>query len=288
MEQWSRRCARRLFLKTMIRRCYPNGKRKAFNVTYDDGVLQDVALVALLNDYGIKGTFNLNSGLMEQEFAWTHPCGMTVKRLSRDAVENLYDGHEVASHSLTHPYMGSLTDSEILRQMGEDKANLEHLFGREVAGFALPFDDYNDTIADCARKAGFLYSRISEFSGNYNPWQNRYHWKCGFYHVEPGLRDYVAGFLETDEELALCQIVGHSYDLDAEDLWGVTEDIFAAVSLREDVWLATHRQIVEYLMAMSRLECCNGHIVNRSDKVLWLERNGVPVVLRPGESLKEE
>ena len=47
----------------MLRRCYPGGKTKAFNITYDDGILQDVRFVALLNKYGIKGTFNLNSAL---------------------------------------------------------------------------------------------------------------------------------------------------------------------------------------------------------------------------------
>ena len=29
----------------MIRKCYPYGKKKAFNVTYDDGVLLDVRFV---------------------------------------------------------------------------------------------------------------------------------------------------------------------------------------------------------------------------------------------------
>ena len=30
---------------------YPGGKKKAFNITYDDGVLQDERFVALLNRY---------------------------------------------------------------------------------------------------------------------------------------------------------------------------------------------------------------------------------------------
>ena len=38
-----------------MRKCYPGGKRKAFNITYDDGVIQDVRFVALLNRYGLKG-----------------------------------------------------------------------------------------------------------------------------------------------------------------------------------------------------------------------------------------
>ena len=62
----------------MIRKLYPDGKKKAFNVTYDDGVLQDVRFVELMNQYGLKGTFNLNSALMENEFAWTHETGVVV------------------------------------------------------------------------------------------------------------------------------------------------------------------------------------------------------------------
>ena len=75
-----------------MRKLYPNGKRKAFNITYDDGVCQDIRFVALLNRFGLKGTFNLNSRLMEEEFAWIHPCGMEVKRLNTGAVQGLYDG----------------------------------------------------------------------------------------------------------------------------------------------------------------------------------------------------
>ena len=101
-----------------MRKLYPNGKHKAFNITYDDGVLQDVRFVELLNRYGLKGTFNLNSQLMAEEFAWVHPCGMEVKRLGTDAVQGLYDGHEIASHTLTHPYMDNLPEFEILRQLG--------------------------------------------------------------------------------------------------------------------------------------------------------------------------
>ena len=59
----------------MIRKLYPYGKKKAFNVTYDDGVIQDIRFVKLLNQYQLKGTFNLNSSLLENEFEWTHESG---------------------------------------------------------------------------------------------------------------------------------------------------------------------------------------------------------------------
>ena len=113
----------------MIRKCSPNGKTKAFSVSYDDGVLQDVRLVALLNRYGIRGTFNLNSRLMREEFAWIHENGMTVRRLDVATTQNLYGDHEIASHTLSHPYMDSLTEAEIMEQMAQDKGNLEAIFG---------------------------------------------------------------------------------------------------------------------------------------------------------------
>ena len=40
-----------------------NGKKKAVTFSYDDGVTQDRRLVEMMNTYGVKGTFNLNSGM---------------------------------------------------------------------------------------------------------------------------------------------------------------------------------------------------------------------------------
>lgn len=268
-----------------MRKLFPGGKKKAFNITYDDGVLQDVRFVELMNHYGLKGTFNLNSRLMEDRFTWIHPNGMAVTRLDPEAVKNLYDGHEIASHTLTHPYMHDLSREELLDQMGQDKDNLERIFGREVKGFAVPFSYYSDLIADCARECGFEYARCSEFSGNYDPCADWYAWKTGFYHVMPGLSDYAAGFLRTDRELAVGQIVGHSYDLDAENLWGTLELICAAVSAREDVWSCTNLELIRYLKAMEKLENSGKTVTNCSGTDLWIEKDGAVYCIRPGETL---
>ncbi|MBR5291072.1 MAG: polysaccharide deacetylase family protein [Erysipelotrichaceae bacterium] len=230
-----------------MKKLYPGGKAKAFNITYDDGVLQDERFVALLNKYGIKGTFNLNSELMQNEFSWTHPNGMQVKRLSVEKVKHLYDGHEVASHTLTHPYMYNLSDGELYHQLKSDKENLEKLFEREIKGFAVPFDYYDDRIAECAKACGFAYARKSEFTNSFKPCSDSYHWKTGIYHIDDNLTNFVADFLNTEEELAVCQIVGHSYDLDAENLWGTMELICAAVSKCDDIWFCTNAELVEFL-----------------------------------------
>jgi hypothetical protein len=167
--------------------------------------------------------------------------------------------------------MSSLSPEETLRQMQEDRQRLEALFGREVRGFAVPFRHYSDLIAQCARQSGFEYARTSEFSHSYTPCRDYYYWQTGFYHIEPGLADYVAGFLNTHEELALCQLVGHSYDLDAEDLWGILELICAAVAPMEDVWKCTNLELVRYLKAVDAC-VATGH--NCSGLILWYQEDG--------------
>lgn len=272
----------------MIVRCYPEGKQKAFNITYDDGILQDVRFVALLNKYGLKGTFNLNSALMEQKFEWIHETGMTVKRLGVAAVRHLYDGHEIASHTLTHPYLQDKTEEQLMWEIGEDKRRLEALFGREVAGFGVPFDYYDETIARCVQRCGFTYGRMSEETRSYSPWQDPYFWRCGIFHLAPELDHYVDTFFSSGEELARCQIVGHSYDLDAADLWGKMEDILRRVSEDPTVLSMTHLEIVRYLLAMAQAQIEEDSIHNPSDRTLWFRVDGQLVAVEAGQSYRRQ
>ena len=267
----------------MVRKLFPGGKDRAFNITYDDGVTQDLRFVELLNRYGLKGTFNLNSELMRAGFSWTHPCGQEIARLDPDTARWLYRGHEIASHTRTHPYMQGLHGEDLRRELLEDKKDLEAMFGVSVAGFAVPFDYYSHEIADHARDCGFEYARMSEFSHSYIPCRDWYFWKTGFYHIEPGLTEFVKGFLETEEELAVCQIVGHSYDLDTEGLWNTVTEILEWVSRDRRVWACTNLELVRYLKAMELVRITEDRVTNGSDMALWFRIGGDTVMLDPGE-----
>ncbi len=247
----------------------PYGKKKAFNVTYDDGVLQDVRFVKLLNQYGLKGTFNLNSALMENGFEWIHEKGCVIKRVGIENVRSLYTGHEIASHTLTHPYMHGLTKEEILYELSKDKANLQELFGKEIKGFAVPFDYYSELIEMCVKECGFEYARISEMTHSFHPQNDFYKWKATIFHCEDVLESLTQQFIETDDELALFQIVGHSYDLDTENMWDRIERVFECISGQKDVLPMTTIEIIEYLKAMEKAEITDWYIQNNSDSSLW-------------------
>ena len=52
-----------------IYKAFPGGKHKVLTLSYDDGKVQDRRLVKIFNKYGIKATFNLNSGLTDMDIS---------------------------------------------------------------------------------------------------------------------------------------------------------------------------------------------------------------------------
>ena len=79
---------------------FPEGRAKALTFSYDDGVEQDIRLVEILNKHGMKGTFNLNSGIYAPE-GTVYPEGQVHRRMTEQAITELYKNgaHEVAVHS---------------------------------------------------------------------------------------------------------------------------------------------------------------------------------------------
>nr|WP_300837907.1 hypothetical protein [uncultured Acetatifactor sp.] len=70
---------------------FPKGKSKALTLSYDDGVEQDVRLMEIMDQYGLKGTFNLNSGLFAPE-GTVYPEGTIHRRLTDKQVSEVYTG----------------------------------------------------------------------------------------------------------------------------------------------------------------------------------------------------
>ena len=270
----------------MVRKLYPGGKSKAVNFSYDDGVTQDVRFVDLLNRYGMKGTFNLNSKLLQDGFTWEHPCGKTIARLPKEEIVSLYDGHEISSHTATHPMMETISEEEIMEEMVSDKAKLEEIFGREVVGFALPFSYHDERVYRCSKAAGFAYARISEVNPDFSIPEDFHRWTGTLFHLDERMDETLDAFLATDKELALFQPIGHSYDLDVEEKWDWFENLLKKLQACDDIWPATHFEIVQYLQNMEKAIISEDTVMNNSNADLWFCINGNTVVVRPGE--KEE
>lgn len=154
-----------------MRKCiymlFPEGRPKALTTSYDDGVVQDIRLMGILDKYGIKGTFNLNSGRISENEPETLPeWGALAKKSAVGLYKN--SGHEVAVHSLTHPALEMIPLSLAYSEILEDRKNLEALFGGIVRGMAYPQGTYSDEVVRCLKDCDIAYARTTQPSEGFS------------------------------------------------------------------------------------------------------------------------
>jgi peptidoglycan/xylan/chitin deacetylase (PgdA/CDA1 family) len=142
-----------------------NGKMKALTFSYDDGVDQDKRLIEIFNKYGLKATFNINSGKFGiKDTIVRNGRSVCHDRISECDICRAYEGHEVAAHTLTHPNLTTVSDEVIAYEVEEDRKRLSALLGYEVVGMAYPGGGVNnnehvaEVVADCS---GVRYARTT-------------------------------------------------------------------------------------------------------------------------------
>jgi peptidoglycan/xylan/chitin deacetylase (PgdA/CDA1 family) len=227
-----------------------NGKKKAITFSFDDGVTQDIRLIEILNKYGLKATFNLNSALLGTENSLDRN-GKIVRhdKISPSKVKEIYAGHEIAVHTLAHPNLTTLSEDTIVYQVEEDRKALSRLCGYEVEGMAYPCGGVNndDRVADIIRRrTGVKYARTITSTYNFDLQKNDYRFNPSVYYVEENLESIVDAFvaLETDTP-KLLYIWGHSYEMDAEYItWEKFESICKKLSGRADIFYGTNKEVL--------------------------------------------
>ena len=115
-------------LQVNDRMLFPQGKRKAFTLSYDDGITQDRRLVELFNQHHVKATFNLNPGLFGRN--GTVAAGKKeVPHVKVDAQEAavLYKGHETAAHGQYHECLTGMDTARCVEEILESRKELEIL-----------------------------------------------------------------------------------------------------------------------------------------------------------------
>lgn len=225
------------------------GKTKAVTFSYDDGVTQDRRLVDMFNRYGLKATFNLNSGLLGAP-GTVRIEGRPIahNKVPAAQVRALYAGHEIAAHTLTHPMLTDLPDEEICRQVEQDRLALSKLAGYEVTGMAYPGGDpnYNDHVAGVIRaQTGVKYARTIRCCYHFSPQADLYRFQPSVYHMEwEKLFSLGEQFLKLDAETPqVLYVWGHSYEFDYENTWDKFEEFCRLISGRPDIFYGTNRQV---------------------------------------------
>lgn len=224
----------------------PSGKKKVLTLSYDDEVTQDRRFVEILNKYGIKCTFNLNSGTFGIAEKCTHyKNGVTVDhiKIEREEAKTLYIGHEIAAHTVHHLDLAKISDDEVRSEVKDDIKALSEIAGYEVKGMAYPYGTFNDHIDELLKECGVLYSRTVEDTRNFNVPKNFLQWHPTINFGETGFDELVDKFLENDDEPKLFYIWGHSYEFDAYNSWDRFEEFCKKISGRDEILYATNIEV---------------------------------------------
>lgn len=228
-----------------------NGKMKAVTFSYDDGITQDKRLIKILNKYGLKGTFNLNSGVLgtaallireDVTVPFVHPRA--------EEVREIYKGHEIASHTLTHPALIHCDNDEIVRQIEEDRRALSEIAGYEVVGFVYPIGTsaIDERVIDVVRsKTGVKYARTSTSTHSFEPQADLIVFDPTVYHhcEWDKMFELAKEFIEMKPDTPkIFYIWGHTFEFDIHDDWDRFEQFCALISGKDDIFYGTNREVL--------------------------------------------
>ncbi|MCQ2432344.1 MAG: polysaccharide deacetylase family protein [Clostridia bacterium] len=228
---------------------FPGGLSKALTLSYDDGVAQDIRLVGIMAKHGLKGTFNINTGTIAKKDA------VGGGRMSDAQLIPLYrdSGNEVAVHTYTHPHLEAMSAVQITEEVLRDRAEIEKRFGKITRGMAYPYGSYNDTVVDCLKACGIVYSRTTVSTGSFGIPTDWLRMPATCHHNDGRLMTLCEKFTTTEprphDQPWLFYLWGHSYEFDNNDNWNVIEEFAEKIGGREDVWYATNIEVYDYVKA---------------------------------------
>ena len=225
-----------------------NNKKKAITFSFDDGVLQDKRLIEILDKYGLKATFNLNSGkfglkesLIRSEVLVRHDM------VEAEEVRELYKNHEVALHGLNHKTCVLLDDDTLIKEIEEDRKNLEVLMGEVIVGMAYPHGSTNEHVINILQKyTKVKYARTTISTYNFDLQNQLLAFNPTVHFIEPCLFELGEKFLsmKTDKP-QLFYVWGHAFDLDSPYIpWGKFEEFCKMISNQDDVFYGTNKEVL--------------------------------------------
>ena len=126
-------------------------------ITFDDGCETDlIAAAPVLREFGCNAMFYLTAGFLG-----------TPGYLNADQVRELdAQGFEIGCHSMTHPYLSDLMETELKREIVDAKLQIEAILGHAIQHFSCPGGRYNQHALRMARQAGFATVANSQFYAN--------------------------------------------------------------------------------------------------------------------------
>ncbi|MFC5467301.1 polysaccharide deacetylase family protein [Cohnella suwonensis] len=257
---------------------FPGGLHKAATFSFDDGRDHDRRLVATMNQYGLKGTFHLNSGLLGRD-----------GYIRAEEVAELYKGHEVSTHTVDHPFLEQSPDDQIVHEIMTDREALEGLVGYPVRGMSYPFGTYDDRLVAMLPALGIEYARTVLSHSGFDMPADPLRWHPTCHHK--GMVDAAERFLQSQpyrNRMQLLFVWGHSYEFENDGNWDLMDRIGDLLHGHESVWHATMAELIAYRRALGamRFSVDRRLVHNPSAIDVWFSANDEKVKISRGETIR--
>jgi peptidoglycan/xylan/chitin deacetylase (PgdA/CDA1 family) len=124
-------------------------------ITFDDGHISnyDHALPQL-EKTGVRATF-----FIVASFVGTKADTMNAAQLR----ELISLGHEIGSHSWSHPVLPQCSSKELMDQLVRSREVLAGMIGREVTAISMPHGNWNKRVVETCKEAGYSQVYTSDF-----------------------------------------------------------------------------------------------------------------------------
>ncbi len=227
---------------------------KFLTFSFDDGTVEDRRLIALFDRYGLRGTFNLNSGKFGVRREIVHE-GIPVHHyvIEQEEAKTLYQNHEVAAHTVHHPNLVKISREEVIHEVADDCRALEELTGQRILGMAYPGAGlyYTQEVADIIREnTQIRYARGCKNHHTFKLPENLMLWEPTCHQNDPQLLELGRAFVQADasEEDLLFYVWGHSFEFEKFKSWDLFERFCEMMAGKPDIEYVTNGEVARYLL----------------------------------------
>jgi hypothetical protein len=245
-------------------------------MSYDDGTVHDRRLAGIFDKYGIRGSFHLNSGWLGDD-----------RHIKAEELPVLFCNHEVSCHTVTHPTLTAVPRETVIKEITDDRRNLERACGYPVRSMSYPNGAFSGDVASLLRACGMEYSRTTVSTGGFNLPADFMMWHPTCHH-NGGIIEKLDAFLAAGRfhPLPVLYVWGHSYEFPAQDNWQLIEDFCQKAGGRDDLWYATNIEITDYVNAVRALRFSADYdvVYNPSAVSVWISVDGEATEIGTGET----
>lgn len=224
--------------------------KKYFTISFDDGITQDAHIIEIYKKYNFtSGTFFIDTGLFGVSWDWVgQTLGMpslTHKRWTEAEIRSgIYDGYDVAVHTLGHNSLKNLNEASVIKEVQQDADNIYDITGIYPVGMAWPGGDteYNDTTIDIVRnKTTIKFARATTITNKFRLPKYWLKWTPTCSITAGNVLKLAEKFVEAEaEEDMLFYVWGHGYELDFYDSWDVLDQLIKMMTEAEDIVLVSN------------------------------------------------